>query len=75
MRRIILIPALLLAAALCACGGGTTEGPAEPETAEAVKTIVPELTNAGYRLVTVSELAQVKGVTMQPGVAYGSFTS
>ena len=44
------------------------------ETAEAVKTIVPELTNQGFRLVTVSELAQIKGVTMQPGVTYGSFT-
>ena len=45
------------------------------ETAEAVKTIVPELTNKGYCLVTVSELARIKGVTLQPGVRYGSFTA
>ena len=45
-----------------------------PETAEAVKTIVPELTSQGYRLVTVSELAEIKGVTLNPGQVYGSFT-
>jgi peptidoglycan/xylan/chitin deacetylase (PgdA/CDA1 family) len=45
-----------------------------PETAEAVKTIVPELTSQGYQLVTVSELAELKGVTLQPGQVYGSFT-
>ena len=42
---------------------------------EAVQTIVPTLLSEGYMPVTVSELAAIKGVTMQPGVAYGSFTA
>lgn len=42
-------------------------------TAEAVKTIVPELLKRGYQLVTVSELAAAKGYTMSAGKAYGSF--
>lgn len=45
------------------------------ETVEAVQTIVPTLLSEGYMPVTVSELAAIKGVTMQPGVAYGSFTA
>lgn len=44
-------------------------------TAEAVKTIVPELINRGYQLVTVSELAQAKGITFENGKRYGSMHS
>ena len=33
-----------------------------PTTVEACKTLIPELVNAGYQLVTVSELAYLKGL-------------
>lgn len=42
-------------------------------TAEATKTLVPELIKRGYTLVTVSELAQAKGVELQNGKVYNSF--
>ena len=42
-------------------------------TADAVVRIVPELINRGYSLVTVSELAEAKGYSMQNGKAYNSF--
>ena len=45
------------------------------ETAEAVKLIVPELVKNGYRLVTVSQLAEIKGVTLEVGQSYTDFTS
>jgi len=41
-------------------------------TGEAVETIVPELISRGYTLVTISELAEYKGVDMQSGGAYFS---
>ena len=41
-------------------------------TAEASKTIIPELVNRGYQLVTVSEMAQYRG-GMEAGVQYFSF--
>lgn len=44
-------------------------------TAEAVKVIVPELVSRGYQLVTVSELAQAKGITLENGKRYGSIHS
>ena len=37
-----------------------------PTTVEACKTLIPELVNAGYQLVTVSELAYLKGVKLEP---------
>lgn len=43
------------------------------ETAEAVKIMVPELIEKGYTLVTVSELAKIKGVTLEKGKVYGGF--
>lgn len=42
-------------------------------TAEATKTIVPELIKRGYTLVTISELAEARGVKLQNGKVYNSF--
>ncbi len=42
-------------------------------TAEAVKSIVPELLARGYQLVTVDELAMHKGYTLESGKSYASF--
>lgn len=42
-------------------------------TGEAAKTIIPELINRGYQLVTVSEMAAARGVTMENGVLYYDF--
>ena len=39
-------------------------------TVEACKTIIPELVNDGYQLVTISELAYLKGVKLEPGQSY-----
>lgn len=41
-----------------------------PTTVEACKTLIPELVNDGYQLVTISELAYLKGVKLQPGESY-----
>ena len=41
-------------------------------TATAVETIVPALVDAGYTLVTISELAEYKNIQMQDGKAYFS---
>ncbi len=42
-------------------------------TVEAAETFIPELIAAGYQLVTVSELAEARGITLEPGVKYGGF--
>ena len=42
-------------------------------TADAVEVIVPELISQGYQLVTISEMAYYKGVTLTPGVKYFGF--
>lgn len=42
-------------------------------TIDAALYLVPELTNRGYQLVTVSELAEAKGVTLQAGERYSQF--
>ena len=42
-------------------------------TADASDYLIPTLTAKGYQLVTVSELAQYKGVTLQPNKVYYSF--
>lgn len=39
----------------------------------ASETIIPELIKRGYQLVTVSELAQARGVSMENGKVYYSF--
>jgi len=41
-----------------------------PETAEAVKKIVPWLSEQGYDMLTVTELMARKGKTMEGGKAY-----
>ena len=41
-------------------------------TAEAMEYVIPELVARGYTLVTVSELAEYKGVELQAGEAYRS---
>lgn len=43
-----------------------------PATAEAVKKFVPELIADGYKFVTVSELMEARGITMENGKAYRS---
>lgn len=42
-------------------------------TVDASEIIIPELIRQGYKLVTVSELAELRGVTLQPGVDYYDF--
>ena len=42
-------------------------------TIEASKTLIPRLKEAGFQLVTVSELAEIRGVEMEAGVMYSSF--
>lgn len=42
-------------------------------TAEAVEIIVPKLKEQGYQIVTVSELAQYKGKTLEAGNIYSGF--
>lgn len=44
-----------------------------PTTVDQVGPIIDELRARGYELVTVSEMAQARGITMQPGVEYSSF--
>lgn len=41
-------------------------------TADACDMIIPELTKRGYQLVTVSELAAAKGITLENGKVYTS---
>ena len=42
-------------------------------TANATSVIVPTLVEHGFQLVTVSELAAIRGVTLQPNHIYYSF--
>jgi len=42
-------------------------------TAQATDRFIPELINMGYQLVTVSELAEARGVKMEAGETYYSF--
>lgn len=41
-------------------------------TADACDVIIPELVARGYQLVTVSELAEARGITLQNGATYSS---
>lgn len=43
------------------------------ETGAAAVQIIPELTARGYQLVTVSEMAQARGVALEAGKSYSSF--
>jgi peptidoglycan/xylan/chitin deacetylase (PgdA/CDA1 family) len=40
------------------------------QSVDAALYLIPELQRRGYTLVTVSELAEAKGVTLQPGQVY-----
>ncbi|MGL6202359.1 MAG: polysaccharide deacetylase family protein [Lachnospiraceae bacterium] len=42
-------------------------------TIDAAKDLIPKLKEAGYQLVTVSELAEARGVTMEAGQSYSEF--
>lgn len=42
-------------------------------TVDAVAGIIDDLRAAGYEFLTVSELAQARGVTLENGASYGSF--
>lgn len=42
-------------------------------TVEAMKIMIPQLVEQGYQLVTVSELAEARGITLENGVAYTDF--
>lgn len=42
-------------------------------TVEAIRLAVPALINKGFQLVTVSELAQYRGVSLEPGKIYSRF--
>lgn len=42
------------------------------QSADAAIRVIPELISRGYRLVTVSEMAKAKGISLQNGKAYGS---
>lgn len=42
-------------------------------TAEASKQVIKQLTEQGYQLVTVSEMAAARGVTMENGIVYYDF--
>ena len=39
-------------------------------TADAVERIIPKLVSQGYQIVTVSELAEYRGVTLKAGKLY-----
>lgn len=43
------------------------------ESVDAALVLIPQLEEAGYQLVTVSEMAQAKGVTLQNGEKYADF--
>jgi len=42
-------------------------------TVKASEIFIPELVSRGYRMVTVSEMAELRGVTLEAGKAYESF--
>ncbi len=44
----------------------------EPSVEAAIR-IIPELINQGYKLVTVSELAEAKGINLEVGKSYSDF--
>ena len=40
---------------------------------DAAEKLIPRLIKKGYKLVTVSELAAERGISLEAGTAYGSF--
>ena len=42
--------------------------------ADAAEIFIPKLIEEGYQLVTIHELAKIKGTELQTGIAYGDFT-
>lgn len=42
-------------------------------TVQAVIDVIPKLIERGYQLVTVSEMAKARGITMENGIKYGHF--
>ncbi len=46
-----------------------------PETVEAVKKVLPYLVQIGYKVTTVSELAEIKNITLENGVIYRNIKS
>ena len=43
------------------------------ESVDAAEVFIPQLIQEGYQLVTVSELAAAKGITLEAGTSYGAF--
>ena len=43
------------------------------QSAEAAEALIPALQERGYQLVSVSELAKARGISLQAGQNYGSF--
>ena len=43
------------------------------ESVDAAEVFIPQLIQEGYQLVTVSELAAAKGITLEAGPSYGAF--
>lgn len=41
---------------------------------DAAEIFIPKLIEEGYQLVTIHELAKIKGTELQTGIAYGDFT-
>ena len=41
-----------------------------PTSVEAVPTLIDTLRDAGYEFVTISELAEIRGIELEDGVAY-----
>ena len=41
---------------------------------DAAEIFIPKLIAEGYQLVTIHELARIKGTELQTGIAYGDFT-
>lgn len=41
---------------------------------DAAEIFIPKLIDEGYQLVTIHELAKIKGTELQTGIAYGDFT-
>ena len=44
------------------------------ESVDAAEIFIPQLLQEGYQLVTVSELAAARGIALENGVSYGSFS-
>ena len=42
----------------------------QPSTVEAIKTIIPELQERGFSLVTVSDMFRLKNISLEKGVQY-----